>query len=340
MGHKIKLNENQLKKLISEETIERPCSKFDKGSDSYKFCTLVNSPEWIKMTRPLVDKVLEHKKKKWRDVTSSEKQKSVDAILDIIEEAKPQAKQTVQRVREKLDSLGFIYDEDDQWDYINKLNTNYSDTASFMTDLIEKFSDYPIEELYNDIKNGNKNNLQDLINQALNAPQSVYNELIDDPTDKFKYTRMAKYYTSKGDSVEDIIQGLMENNGWTTIHRGGNGDPIDTLLGIDLIVEKNGSYNFIQSKKVFDIRRVKGPLNPEGAYLVKGNVFGIREDMIDLLGYATEDGRALVTPKQKKTKKNSEGKFEYTDKLEYPTPTRNTPVIIQEPFQNIHNLSL
>jgi len=62
--------------------------------------------------------------------------------------------------------------------------------------------------------------------------------------------------------------------------------------------------------------------------------------MIDLLGYATEDGRALVTPKQKKTKKNSEGKFEYTDKLEYPTPTRNTPVIIQEPFQNIHNLSL
>ena len=44
--------------------------------------------------------------------------------------------------------------------------------------------------------------------------------------------------------------------------------------------------------------------------------------------------------KQKKTKKNSEGKFEYTDKLEYPTPTRNTPVIIQEPFQNIHNLSL
>jgi|TARA_R110000744_G_scaffold63621_3_gene130872 hypothetical protein len=340
MGYKIKLNENQLKKLISEETVERPCSKFDSGSDNYKFCILVNSPTWVKMTRPLVDKVLEHKKRKWRDVTSSEKQKSVESVLDIIEDSRPQAKQTIQKVREKLDSLGFIYDEDDQWDYINKLNTNYSDTATFMTDLVDKFSDYPIKELYDDIKEGNKTNLQDLINQGLDAPQSVYDNLIDDPTDKFKYTRMAKYYTGKGDSVEDIIQTLMESNGWVTIHRGGNGDPIDTLLGIDLIVEKNGFYKFIQSKKVFEIRVVKGPLNPTGAYLVKGNVFGIREDMIDLLGYATEDGRAIVTPKQRKTKKNSEGKFEYTNSLEYPTPTRNTPVIIQEPFQNITNLSL
>jgi len=340
MGYKVKLNENQLKKIISEETVERPCSKFDRGSDSYKFCTLVNSPKWIKMTRPLVDKVLEHKKKKWKDVTSSEKQKSVDAVLDIIEESRPEAKQTIQRVREKLDSLGFIYDEDDQWDYINKLNTNYSDTASFMTDLVDKFSDYPMEELYNDVKNGDSNNLQDLINQALKAPQSVYDELINDPTDKFKYTRMAKYYTSKGDSVEDIIQNLMGDNGWTTIHRGGNGDPIDTLLGIDLIVEKSGTYKFIQSKKVFDIRKVKGPLNPEGAYLVKGNIFGIREDMIDLLGYATEDGRAIVATKQRKTKKNSEGKFEYSEATEFPTPTRNTPVVIPKPFQNITNLSL
>ena len=162
MGYKIKLNENQLKKLISEETVERPCSKFDSGSDNYKFCILVNSPTWVKMTRPLVDKVLEHKKRKWRDVTSSEKQKSVESVLDIIEDSRPQAKQTIQKVREKLDSLGFIYDEDDQWDYINKLNTNYSDTATFMTDLVDKFSDYPIKELYDDIKEGNKTNLQDL----------------------------------------------------------------------------------------------------------------------------------------------------------------------------------
>ena len=177
-----------------------------------------------------------------------------------------------------------------------------------MTDLVDKFSEYPLTDLYNDVKGGDKENLKDLIDQALNAPQSVYDELIDDPTDKFKYTRMSKYYTGKGDAVEDIIQKIMENNGWKTIHRGGNGDPIDTLLGIDLIVEKSGSYKFIQSKKVFDIRKVKGPLNPEGAYLVRGNIFGIREDMVDLLGYATEDGRAIVTPQQRKTKKNSEGK--------------------------------
>jgi hypothetical protein len=340
MGYKIKLNEGQLKKLISEENVERPCSKFDRGSDNYNFCILVNSPEWVKMTRPLVDKVLEHKKKKWRDVTSVDKQKSVDDVLDIIEGSRPQAKQTIQRVREKLDSLGFIYDEEDQWDYINKLNTNYSDTATFMTDLVDKFSEYPMSQLYNDIKSGDKRNLQDLINQGLNAPQSVYDELIDDPTDKFKYTRMAKYYTGKGDSVENTIQKLMEDNGWITIHRGGNGDPIDTLLGIDLIVEKNGNYKFIQSKKVFDIRKVKGPLNPNGAYLVKGNVFGIRKDMIDLLGYATEDGLGLVTGLQKKTKKNSEGKYEYTNTLELPIPSRNKPVIVQEPFRNIQNLSL
>jgi len=340
MGYKLKLNEGQLKKLIVEDSVERPCSKFNSSSINYKLCKLINSPKWIKTTRPLVDKVLEHKKKKWREITSSDKQKSVEDILDIIEEIRPHSKSTIERVREKLDSLGFIYDEEDQWDYINKLNTNYSDTATFVTDLIENFSEYPIEEFYKELNNGDLTNLEDLIKQALEAPQTVYDELIDDPTDKFKYTKMAKYYTGKGDAVEDIIQNLMENNGWKTIHRGGNGDPIDTLLGIDLIVEKNGTYRLIQSKKVFDIRKVRGPLNPEGAFLIKGNVFGIREDMVDLLGYATEDGRAIVTGQQRKTKKNSEGRFEYTNKLEYPKPTRDKPVIIQKPFQNITNLTL
>ena len=320
MSYKIKLNESQLKRLISEETVERPCSKFDRSSDSYKFCILINSPEYIKMTRPLVDKVLDHKKKKWREVTSPDKQKSIEDILDIIEEARPKAKQTVERVREKLDSLGFIYDEEDQWDYINKLNTNYSDTATFITDLVEEFSDYPLIELYKEIQRGNMTNFNDLIKQALNAPQSVYDQLVDDPTDKFKYTRMAKFYTAKGDAVEDVIQKLMEDNGWTTIHRGGNGDPIDTLLGIDLIVEKNGEYNFIQSKKVFDIRQIKNQTNPNGAYMIKGNVFGIRKDMVDLIGYATEDGRAIVT------------------NVNSPVPTKNSPAIIKEPFQNTHNL--
>jgi len=322
MGYKVRLNEGQLKKLIVEDGIERPCSKFTNGSLNYKLCKLINSPKWIKTTRPLVDKVLEHKKKKWREVTSSDKQKSVEDILDIIEEVKPHSKNTIQKVREKLDSLGFIYDEEDQWDYINKLNTNYSDTATFITDLIENFSDYPMEEFYKELNNGDLSNLEDLIQQALQAPQEVYDQLIDDPTDKFKYTRMAKYYTGQGDAVEDIIQNLMESNGWVTIHRGGNGDPIDTLLGIDLIVEKNGRYKFIQSKKVFDIRLVKTPNYPLGAYRVRGNVFGIREDMIDLLGYATENGRAIITD------------------LITPTPTKNSPTIIEKPFQNIHNLGL
>ena len=62
--------------------------------------------------------------------------------------------------------------------------------------------------------------------------------------------------------------------------------------------------------------------------------------MIDLLGYATEDGLGLVTGLQKKTKKNSEGKYEYTNTLELPIPSRNKPVIVQEPFRNIQNLSL
>jgi hypothetical protein len=322
MGYKIKLNENQLTKLISEESIQRPCSKFASGTDNYKFCMLINSPQYIKITRPLVDKVLEQKKKKWRDITSSEKQNSIDQVLDIIEETKPQVSHTIKKVREKLDSLGFVYDEEDQWDYINKLNTNYSDTATFITDLVDQFGDYPIEQLYSDMVKGNTLNLQNLIDQALNAPDEVYDQLVNDPTDKFKYTRMAKYYTGKGDAVEDIIQNLMEENGWTTIHRGGNGDPIDTLLGIDLIVEKNGTYRFIQSKKVFDIRRIKTPSNPNGAYRIQGNVFGIRKDMVDVVGYATEDGRAILTT------------------IDSPVPTRNSHAVIDKPFQNIHNLGL
>ena len=84
MGYKIKLQEEQLKRLVSEQSTERPCSKFQSGTDTYNFCMLINSPQYIKITRPLVDKVLEHKKRKWREVTPSEKQKSIEEVLDII----------------------------------------------------------------------------------------------------------------------------------------------------------------------------------------------------------------------------------------------------------------
>ena len=254
MGMKIRLNEAQLKMIMNEGDVERPCTKFDYGSMEFKFCKMISSKEWVRMTRPLVEKVLDHKRKKWVEVSSSEKQQSVSDVLDIIEEVKPKLRNTVQKVREKLDTLGFIYDEDGQWDYINKLNTNFADTATFMTDLVIHYSDTNIKDVYEGVMSGEKQMVQELVDQAMDAPERVYDDLINDPTDKFKYSRMSMYYTAKGDVVEDMVEDLMNTNGWETVHKGGNGDPIDMLLGIDLIVVKDGVYQFVQSKKVFDIK--------------------------------------------------------------------------------------
>ena len=70
------------------------------------------------------------------------------------------------------------------------------------------------------------------------------------------YTQNIRENSKDGDITENLTVDYYVNNGWNLIHQGGNGDLIDMKLGVDLIVEKNGEYRYVQVKKLNSITNV------------------------------------------------------------------------------------
>ena len=91
-----------------------------------------------------------------------------------------------------------------------------------------------------------------MLNKIELFPDVIYNKLLSDPT---PYTINSLYYSKQGEEIEEFTEFISER--WMDIiHRGGDGDPIDVMLGIDLIMEKNGKVQTIQCKKVWNIEKL------------------------------------------------------------------------------------
>jgi hypothetical protein len=149
----------------------------------------------------------------------------------------------------------------------------------------------------------------------------------------------------EGEVIENIIEGVLEDNGWKIIHKGGNGDFIDMKFGIDLIIEKKGIYRFVQVKKVWDIKFVEETImrnkKDGGAYMVSGKITDVREDTIDLLAMGTMDGKFIITESQNEVVEYSddsnEKKYRYTDKKILPAPKTGF-CYVDTPFDGIKKI--
>ena len=144
--------------------------------------------------------------------------------------------------------------------------------------------------------------------------------------------------TYEGDVIENLIEGVLFNHGWKIVHKGGNGDFIDMRFGIDLIVEKNGIYKFVQTKKVWDIELIDECVGEEkGFYKISGKVSDIREDVVDLLGMGTMDGKYIIVEKQNEILEDSK-KYRYSDKKNLPSPKMGH-CYLKHPFENMKKLN-
>ena len=136
---------------------------------------------------------------------------------------------------------------------------------------------------------------------------SIFDAFLKDDTE---YAKFATYYSEQGEQVENFVSKALKEKGYKIIHQAASGgDPIDVLLGIDLIVSDGSKLFTCQVKKVAAIAHqaetTLRTCEEGGAYrIAPGNMsLTIRQKQnLDWVGYGTLDGKAIVAARQREVK--------------------------------------
>lgn len=157
---------------------------------------------------------------------------------------------------DKLPDRKLVYDEDGNWDPINKLCTNYSDLAVLLTDF-----------LFNSFQNGgvvSKKILEMIMNTKdttkikdflKSHKEGLSKKLIEkyskSPEDILGYVGNSIKNSKKGEDLENEVKETLLSPRYDSelLYQGGSGDFIDMIFSVDLIVKlHHGAVTTIQVK--------------------------------------------------------------------------------------------
>jgi hypothetical protein len=134
-----------------------------------------------------------------------------------------------------------VYNQSGEWDFINKLNTNYSDLAELLTELFIRGG--VNTKLHNKNELGLKNYLYSIKNKLDRVLDKYFK--IDEYRD---FVRNIKDRSEIGEKSEDDVLDVLQKFGMSLLYQGGNGDYIDMIFGADLIMEYKGGIYLFQVK--------------------------------------------------------------------------------------------
>ena len=154
-----------------------------------------------------------------------------------------------------------IRSEDGTYDFLNKLDTNYTQLSKFMCYLLEKMINDENEEIkakgvyfYSKITKNLENGLLEFRNE-IEYFANYYLKTKNDYKDVFVDELV--HLTNVGDYAESLTRDYLLNNGFKIVYNGGNGDFIDKIFGIDYIVHhRHYGYKTFQVKhNSFDLEK-------------------------------------------------------------------------------------
>lgn len=252
-----------------------------------------NHDKIIPLIKDKITSILNYKSQKWVDVVSKEIQEKTKETLNLIKSERPNLGYSVQKTLDSLEKLKFIYDENGCWSYLNKLNTNLKDSSRFIGELLYHSNKYDIVKIYNQIKKGDYSDFKLFLDELPKHSKFIWDNIL---INEEKYTSNILINSSEGEKIENLIESYYRDNGWNIYFRGGNGNIIDMLFSIDLIVEKGGEYKFIQVKKSPSIKIVK--INDKIFTSIGGNILPKNVTPIDTIAYATLNGDIVIVDRQ------------------------------------------
>ena len=141
-------------------------------------------------------------------------------------------------------------DSNGVWDYVNKLNTNYSDIADILTELLIR--SYPEGDFVDFVgtllsKDSDEESKNILLKHKHKIPQ-LFTTYLTSPMELLNFTNNIEVNSDYGEKLENNIIKKLKSNGAELLYQGGNGDFIDMLLSVDFIIKTKKGISTIQSK--------------------------------------------------------------------------------------------
>jgi hypothetical protein len=144
-----------------------------------------------------------------------------------------------------ISNFNQVLDSNGNYDPVNKLNTNYSDLAELIFDIISKEDTSIISK---SLKLDDKSLKVELSNFF--SGKNLVELINKNVSDIRYYVSNNRRMSSIGDNVEVFVKNKFESiekNGekvYKCVYQGGDGDPVDMVYGVDLIIEKLSSDEF------------------------------------------------------------------------------------------------
>jgi hypothetical protein len=134
-----------------------------------------------------------------------------------------------------------VLDKSGNYDPVNKLNTNWSDIAELIYDIIDK------DDKSKELKGLNYYKMKDYLSKYF-SEKELGPLLIG--FDLRKYIINNRIKSSIGEEAENFVKECFDKKGMKCVFQGGDGDPVDMSYGIDLIMHnlKSGKYYLVQVK--------------------------------------------------------------------------------------------
>jgi hypothetical protein len=151
-----------------------------------------------------------------------------------------------------IQSAKLVLDDNGNWHHVNKLNTNYSDLADLLTELVMRGIGRNYEKgkaIYDSIV---KNPTEGLLSIKAYLKKLIIFYFIDNGKgiDDFKsFTKFSTKMSEIGEAAENRVVEFIKSKGFQIAYSGGNGDFIDMIFGSDMIVfREDYGYKSIQVK--------------------------------------------------------------------------------------------
>lgn len=235
-----KIIKEYLKEYVSgiikeNEKIYYACDQFRNDETKRKLCRKIYSQgSWLYEAdklglQPIIDEILKPIKKPSTKDQIKKLRSGTDILVKIGKISKGRQYYLIKDIIENKGSVLI----NGKWAPVNKLNTNTADLAELITDLLYKSPKAQpiIQKIIEDPKDG-LTTIQPKLKQLLA-------KYFQNPESFFDYVKNIEFRSERGGKAEENVKKTFENLGFKTEYQGGDGDFIDMIFGIDLIMSSD-----------------------------------------------------------------------------------------------------